>query len=118
MTARLSLSPLQIESLPPGAVYQAKSGNASAAVAKTDDGNIEITANCDSLLILIEELNKEVHHFLSENTALKTELSEQKIEVLREPTPIQWFQIIGFRVYALLTLLFIGYKVIKSKFLK
>ena len=116
-TAKLTLSLEQIDKLPVGAVYQEKDGNATGTVSKTNEGNIEFTANCDSLLILIDELSKEVYHFQRENTALKTNQKEEKIVEVNKLNGWQWFQIYGFWVYVSLTLLFIGYKIIKSKFL-
>lgn len=114
-TATLTLTSIQIDELPVGATYQAKDGNASGTVRKTEENNIEFTANCDSLLVLIEELNKEVYHFQAENTALKTELMEQKIEVVKEPTGWQWFQIYGFWILVLYELVRILLKRFKLK---
>jgi hypothetical protein len=85
--------------LPPGAVYRAQDGQASATIKRTDTG-YEITANCDSLLLLVTNYEKEVYHLNSLNTALETKLKEQKTEIIKEPDGWQWFQIYGFWVLA------------------
>lgn len=106
-TAKLNLTQKQIEELPIGAVYEAKDGNATGTVRKTADNNIEFTANCDSLNLLVESLNKEVYRYQKDNKALVTKLKEQKEVGL---SGWQHFQIYGFRIYIILTLIYIGYR--------
>lgn len=106
-TAKLNLTQKQIEELPIGAVYEAKDGNATGTVRKTADDNIEFTANCDSLNLLVESLNKEVYRYQKDNKALVTKLKEQKEVGL---SGWQHFQIYGFRIYIILTLIYIGYR--------
>lgn len=91
----MTLSSEQINDLPVGASYQDKSGNATGTVKKTEKG-IEFTANCDSLNILIDQLTTEVHRYKSENSALKTTLSEQKVIEVNVLTGWQHFQLKGF----------------------
>ncbi len=98
-TAILSITPDELEKLPTGAVYRAQDGQASATIKRTDTG-YEITANCDSLLVLVTNYEREVYHLNSLNTALKTKLKEQKTEIIKEPSGWQWFQIYGFWVLA------------------
>jgi hypothetical protein len=109
-TAKLSLTQKQIDELPIGAVYEAKDGNASGTVRKTKDNNIEFTANCDSLTILIESLNKEVYRLNKEKTELKNSLKEEKIVEVNKLNGWQYFQIYGFRIYVILTFIYIGYR--------
>lgn len=109
-TAKLNLTQKQIEELPIGAVYEAKDGNATGTVRKTADNNIEFTANCDSLTILIESLTKEVYRLNKEKTELKNSLKEEKIVEVNKLNGWQHFQIYGFRIYIILTLIYIGYR--------
>lgn len=113
--AKVTVSPEQLISLPVGAQYQSKDKNATGTIRKTEDNKIEFTANCDSLIILVQELKTEVHHLNSQNTALKTQLNEQKTVEVNKLTGLQWFQIYGFRLYLLLTIIYIIYRKWKRK---
>lgn len=106
-TAKLNLTTEQLTALPIGAVYEAKDGNATGTVRKTDNNNIEFTANCDSLNLLVENLNKEVYRLNTEKTELKTQLKSKKEVGL---SGLEWFQIYGFRIYVILTFIYIGYR--------
>lgn len=114
-TAKVTVSPEELISLPVGAQYQSKDKNATGTIRKTEDNKIEFTANCDSLTILVQELKTEVHHLNSQNTALKTQLNEQKTVEVNKLTGLQWFQIYGFRLYLLLTIIYIIYRKWKRK---
>lgn len=109
-TAKLNLDPAVLAKLPQGAKFESKQGNATASAAIAPDGTIEITANCDSLIILTENLQIEVHRLKTENTALKTTLNrKEKIGL----SGWQIFQIYGFRVFLVLTALYLLIKYIK-----
>lgn len=111
----MKLSPDQLASLPVGAAYQAKDKNATGTIRKTKDNTLEFTANCDSLTFLVEELKTEVHHLNSLNTALKTELNEQKTVEVKEPNGWQWFQIYGFWVLLTIAIIKKTYRKWKRK---
>lgn len=113
-TAKQTLTPKQLEDLPVGGKYQAKDGNATGTIEKKDDGSLEFTANCDSLTLLVESLTKEVYRLNKEKTELKTNLKEEKVVEVNKLSGFQWFQIYGFRIYVLLTFIFIIYKNIKN----
>jgi hypothetical protein len=100
--------------LPVGGKYQAVDGNATGTIEKKADGSLEFTANCDSLTLVVETLSKEVFHLNKEKTELKERLKEQKTEETNRLTGFQWFQIYGFRIYVLLTIIIIIYKNIKN----
>lgn len=113
-TAKQTLTPKQLEDLPVGGKYQAKDGNATGTIEKKADGSLEFTANCDSLTLLVESLTKEVYRLNKEKTELKTNLKEEKVVEVNKLNGFQWFQIYGFRIYVLLTFIFIIYKNIKN----
>lgn len=106
-TATLNLTPKQIEELPIGASFQTKDGNATGTVKKIGDNNIEFIANCDSLNLLVESLNKEVYRYKEDNKALVTKINKQETVGL---SGWEWFQIYGFRIYIILTFIYIGYR--------
>lgn len=80
-TAKISLTPEDLQKLPVGGQYQAKSGQATGTIKRTDKG-FEFTANCDSLQILVTDLKTEVYRLKANESELKTQLKETKtIEV-------------------------------------
>ena len=117
-TATFNVSFDQLDSLPAGASYQQKSGNATGTITKNNDNTLTITANCDSLILLVESLKKEVYHFQSENTTLKSELNERQTQVLKEPSSWQWFQIYGFRILLIINLIIILIAILWKKMKK
>gem|GEM_PF-3336992 len=105
-TATIAVENMELDKLPVGAIYQAKDGNATATIKKTDKG-IEFTANCDSLNLLIEQLTKEVYRYKSDSTALvHKERQQQTIEV-NKLTSSQSFQIWGFRSLVVIAIVLI-----------
>jgi hypothetical protein len=114
-TAVFGISLAHLDSLPVGASYSEKSGNATVAVTKKENNNLIFTANCDSLTLLIETLTKEAYHFHRENQTFKSELNERKTEVIKEPSGWQWFQIYGFWILLTITVLTILIKKICRK---
>ncbi len=114
--AQLNLSKSALDKLPPGAMYQSRSDNATATVTRIDSVFI-FKANCDSLTILTESLRTEVFHLKGENIVLKEHLSQQDIKVINEPTSWQWFQIHGFRVLVIINLIILLWQKRKLLFL-
>ncbi|KAA6347823.1 hypothetical protein EZS27_004688 [termite gut metagenome] len=90
-TATLTLTKGQIESLPVHAVYESKNGRAQVTLKKTATGETEITANCDSLNLIVESLYKEVFHLRVLESELTQKLSEQKVTEVNRLTGWQWF---------------------------
>ena len=74
--------------LPVGAGYSVRNGQATVNVRRTDDGDIEVTATCDSLARQVIILEEELTRIRNE-----TGIEEKPPEVVREPTGWQWFQI-------------------------
>lgn len=77
-TAKINLDIKQLAELPKGAIYQNKQGNATATAKVAEDGTIEITANCDSLILLVESLEVEVYRLTESNKALKTTINKKE----------------------------------------
>lgn len=111
-TAKLNIDPQQLAGLPKGAKFENKQGNATATATVGDDGTLEITANCDSLTLLIDELTTEVYRYKESNKALVTKLSEKKTIEL---SGWQNFQIWCGRILLILIIVYIIYKSIKNK---
>lgn len=107
-----------VRALPPGASYQAKDGNATATVTKHADNTIGITANCDSLNILVESLTREVYRLKAIETELKTHLNEQKTIEVNKLNGWQHFQIYGFRLMAAALIIYLLIKKFKSKIIQ
>lgn len=74
-TAKINLTPEDLEKLPVGGQYQAKDGQATGTIKRTEKG-FEFTANCDSLTFLITELRTEVYRLKNVESELKTQLKE------------------------------------------
>lgn len=111
-TAKLNISPDDLAKLPPGAKFESKQGNATATAKVAPDGTIEITANCDSLSLLIENLEIEVYRLQKQNTALVTNNSTKKSVEL---SGWQHFQIKGFWVCIAIIAIFLTYKKVKRQ---
>lgn len=109
-TLTLAVDSLQL--LPVGAGYSEKIGRAAVAVVKAEDGTITVSATCDSLTVLVEELRTEVFHLNAEKWALKEDLKEEKTVEVNRLTSWQSFQIWTGRI-GLLLLGFIGIKKFK-----
>ena len=92
-----------------GAGYSTRSGRATVNVRRTDDGDIEVTAICDSLARQVIILEEELTRIRNE-----TGKEEKPPGVVREPTGWQWFQIWTGRI-AVICLILI---VIKRRFYK
>ena len=78
----------RLTELPPGAGYSARDGRAAVSVRRTEDGDIEVTATCDSLARLVIVMEEELTRIRSETAA-----EEKPPATVREPSGWQWFQI-------------------------
>ena len=114
-TAKLSIKPEDLAKLPPGAKFENKQGNATATAKVTPDGTIEITANCDSLVLLVENLETEVYRLQKENKALVTNINKKETVEL---SGWQHFQIKGFWVCITIIAIYLTYKKVKRKWQK
>lgn len=112
---KLTITPSRFDSLPPGAVFSDRSGQASVEIRKDADGNLNITASCDSLLLLVEEKNKEIYRLSATNKELSEKLQEQKEVKIREPTGWQWFWIYVGRLSFLAVMVWMGFKWFRNK---
>lgn len=98
----MRLKIIDLKQLPAGASFHTASGRVHQTVIKTDQDELNFVSTCDSLLLLVESINKEVYHLSKENTALKTQLNERKEVIVREPSGWQWFQIYAGRILIIL----------------
>lgn len=114
--ASLNLSLSDLNKLPANALYQHKEDQATITITRVDSVFI-FKASCDSLTILVEELKTEIYHLNRENTVLKSSLNKQDIEIIKEPTSWQWFQIHGFRVLVIINLIILLWQKRKLLFL-
>ncbi|WP_026473950.1 hypothetical protein [Alkaliflexus imshenetskii] len=106
--------------LPNGAGYFAKASKqdisgapqsmASIAITKKPGGVISITAQCDSLQLMVESMTRELTIYKRRVSEL-TEASMGVVEkTTYEPTGWQWFQIWGFRLLLLSVLVNLSLK--------
>lgn len=110
--ASIILKPSEIAALPEGAAYTGKSGRASVSITNTGNNSYEISANCDSLLFLVNQKTLEIYRLQKQNRELSSKQESQEIETVRDPTPFQWFQIYGFRIIlAIMAIVFIFKKI-------
>lgn len=101
--AELTVSLDSLRKLPGGAVYTKKSGHATASVG-IKDGNLIVSAGCDSLQQIIYKLEEQLHQ-------ARDELRQK--EVTREPFIIPFWTKLKWYLYGVLTMvLFITIKYI------
>jgi hypothetical protein len=81
-------------------------------VTRREDG-YEFTASCDSLLILVREMETEIYHLNRENAAFKTSLNESKTVEVSQPSGLDYFQIWAGRILLLLAALYFALKKFK-----
>lgn len=91
----LNVNMLDLSSLPIGAKYEQKQGQATVTVEKTDENNYKITANCDSLSMVITERETQIYHLQAKIRELE-ESQAQTIEIpIYKQTDLQivfgWF---------------------------
>jgi hypothetical protein len=113
-TVQLKLHPDSLAKLPIGASFSNSEGHATATVTKEESGFL-FTADCDSLIVLVEDLRTEIYHLNKEKSAFKEQLSEEKIIEVNRLTSWQAFQIWTGRICLALLACWAGYKVIKIK---
>ncbi len=100
--------------LPNGASFRAHDGRATADITKTETG-YKITANCDSLTLLVTDLEREVYRLQKEKTELETKTQETITIEVNRLSGWQSFQIYGFWICISIILLYTGYRQIKNK---
>lgn len=115
MSAILNIPLDDIERLPEGAKFTATEGNSTVTLSKTGEG-IRIESVCDSLHILVKTLEKELYRERREKSELNDQLKEKTVQIVKEPTGFQWFQIWGF--WILLTTYILKYLNSKYKLIK
>lgn len=113
--AQLRLHPDSLRLLPDGAGYSKVSGRASVSLVKQDTMYI-VTANCDSLTVLVDELTQEVYRLkASDSSAVKSTERVVTVEVNRL-TGFQYFQLWSGRIALGVLALGAAFGFIKSKF--
>ncbi|KAA6308139.1 hypothetical protein EZS27_040184 [termite gut metagenome] len=115
-TATLTLTKEQIDSLPVDALYESKSGRAGITLKKTTAGEAEITANCDSLNLVVESLYKEVFHLRVLESELTQKLNEQKVIEVNRLTSWQWFWNRLGQICFVALILYVAVKLVKKHF--
>lgn len=85
--ATLTAHPDSLRSLPPGAAYTARSGQATVRL-EMDNGRIRATASCDSLQQLVVALEEQLHQ-----SAEQAMQQEKEIKPFTTPlrTKLEWF---------------------------
>ena len=116
-TVQLKLHPDSLLKLPIGAVFSKTEGHATATVMKEESG-YSFTANCDSLILIVEDLRTEIYHLNNENTVFREQLNSEKTIEVNRLTSWQSFQIWTGRICLALLLCLLIYRIIKIKFLK
>lgn len=78
----------KLADLPAGAVFSNRSGRATVQARRLENGDIEVSATCDSLARVVVMQQEEI-------TRIRNETSSQELppETIREPTGWQWFWI-------------------------
>jgi|GEM_PF-4595717 len=80
--AALNLNLADLSTLPIGAKYEDKQGQATVGIEKTGENDYKITANCDSLSMIISEKETEIYH-LQKTVKELEEKESQTIEVTK-----------------------------------
>lgn len=111
-SAQITVDIRELQQLPAGGSFNKKQGRAGVSAVKNKDGTIDISANCDSLTILITHYEKEVFRLSQENVSLKTNLKTKEVIELSR---LQIFQLYGFRVTWGLIVLYLIYRKLKNK---
>lgn len=88
--AQTKLPMNQLATLPEGAGYSARSGQATASVVRGKGDTLIITSTCDSLARQVMSLTEELTRIRNETGE---EVEEPPPQVVHEPTGWQWFQI-------------------------
>lgn len=107
--ATLEIPVQKLKTLPIGAGYNTKSGQATIDMRRVSDSTLIVTATCDSLARQVILLEEELTRIRSE-----TSIKEKPAEVIHEPTGWQWFQIWTGRIAVIFCVLIL----IKRRFNK
>lgn len=99
----------QLRSLPEGGSFTKKEGRATATITRRGD-SYEVSANCDSLSVLVESVTRDLYRSRTESDSLRLVVKEFKTEVIKEPSGWQWFQIWGFRLMLAAVALYVLFK--------
>lgn len=108
-SAEIKLTEDKIKSLPQNASYSTSSGRAHATITKVDD-EIVFSADCDSVLLLLEHTTNTMIQYKNLNESLIQQMNSETQVVINEPTSWQWFQIHAFRVMLVLCVLIFSFK--------
>lgn len=109
--ARVRIPIRKLSELPVNAGYNSSEGQATVDVRRTEDGDIEVTATCDSLARQVILMEEELTRIRNE-----TSVEEKPPEVIHEPTGWQWFQIWTGRIAVIcLVLILIKRRLNKNK---
>lgn len=101
----------KLTELPAGAGYSNRSGQANVHLKRTENGDIEVTATCDSLARVVLLQQEELERIRSE-----TDLREIPPNVIREPTGWQWFWIRTGQMAVACSLLWLSFRYLLKRF--
>ena len=96
--AKLTITPSAIDSLPAGHTIARRSGRATAAISRTANGTIEVTATCDSLAQRLLMMTEKAEAWKEEAQALRKEVEDrQKLidHTATKPTGNVWWALMG-----------------------
>lgn len=96
--AKLTITPSAIDSLPAGHTIARRSGRATAAISRTANGTIEVTATCDSLAQRLLLMTEKAEAWKEEAQALREELKDRKELIdhtATKPTGNVWWALMG-----------------------
>lgn len=96
--AKLIITPPAIDSLPAGHTIAQRSGRATAAVSRTANGTIEVTATCDSLAQRLLLVTEKAEAWKEEAQALREEVEDRQELIdhtATKPTGNVWWALMG-----------------------
>lgn len=96
--AKLTITPSAIDSLPAGHTIARRSGRATAAISRTANGTIEVTATCDSLAQRLLMMTEKAEAWKEEAQALREELKDRQELIdhtATKPTGNVWWALMG-----------------------
>ena len=96
--AKLTITPSAIDSLPAGHTIARRSGRATAAISRTANGTIEVTATCDSLAQRLLLMTEKAEAWKEEAQVLREELKDRQELIdhtATKPTGNVWWALMG-----------------------
>ena len=96
--AKLTITPSAIDSLPAGHTIARRSGRATAAISRTANGTIEVTATCDSLAQRLLMMTEKAEAWKEEAQALRKEVKDRQELIdhtATKPTGNVWWALMG-----------------------